>query len=112
MTGTYEMKLNQVAKELYVRVEGTFTEQKAMQFMNDYKRHTGSINPSAYTLRLDSKGLDVVTQQMVPSLEQCFHLYKETGFGKVQIELKNNPVIKLQISRIARQTGLAANILA
>jgi len=43
---------------------------------------------------------------MVPELESCYRLYKESGFQRVIFEIKKSPVLKMQLSRLARNTGL------
>lgn len=103
----YEMKLNPAAKEFFIQVEGSFTEDKANQFITDYKRHISKINPADYKLRLDSKSLHLVTQEMQPSLEGCLELYKQSQFGEVIIELNKSAVAKMQISRLANNVGLS-----
>lgn len=106
MSGKYTMALNRAKQELEVSVEGNFTESQAVQFINDYNKHVSSINPESHVLRVDSRNLKVVTPQLVPALEQCFELYKSSGFKNIIIEIKENATLKMQVGRIARKIGL------
>ncbi|KOS67619.1 hypothetical protein AEA09_02980 [Lysinibacillus contaminans] len=106
MSGKYKMQLNQAASEMFVQIEGSFTEQQAKEFIADYNRNTSRIQPSNFTLRLDLKDLNLVTQELVPSLESCFLLYKQSNFNNIVLELNSNPILKMQMNRMARTAGL------
>lgn len=64
------------------------------------------IKADEFTLKFDCRDLEVVTQEMVPSLMNCLQMYKETGFKKVEVGIKKSPVIKMQLSRLGRNAGL------
>ena len=105
--GYYSIKVNTIGKVVDMVVSGTFTPEKAQQFINDYQNRIGAITAENFTLKFDCTDLDVVTQDMIPDLEQCYQLYKSSGFKKVIFEIKKNPIIKMQLSRIARKVGLS-----
>lgn len=87
-------------------VSGTFVPEDAQSFVKDYHNAVNSINPAEYTLEFDCTSMLVVSTDMVPHLEACFALYKESGFHKVIFKVQDNAVLKMQFSRLARNTGL------
>lgn len=105
------MKLDSAKKELQITIVGNFTPEQAQQYINDYNSHVKSINPSDYTLRLDCTDLNVVTPELIPSLEACYNLYKSSNFNKVIFEISKNAIVKMQLSRIAKKIGLDADIV-
>eukprot|EP00130_Batrachochytrium_dendrobatidis_P008605 XP_006683480.1 hypothetical protein BATDEDRAFT_28986 [Batrachochytrium dendrobatidis JAM81] len=104
--GSYEMKVNQGSKTIDMTVSGTFTPEKAQEFVADYKLTVAGVKANEYTLKFDCRELDVVTQEMVPNLEFCMNLYQESGFEKVEVGIKKSAIIKMQLNRIARNVGL------
>ncbi|MGG0658436.1 hypothetical protein [Rummeliibacillus pycnus] len=104
--GTYIIKLDKLKKEMYMQINGTFSPEKVDQFVKDYDRNVNSIKPSEYNLRLDCKDLHLVSPELVPLLENCYEMYKKTGFQKVIFEIPNSVVLKMQVSRLARKIGL------
>ncbi|MGE7922620.1 hypothetical protein ACQKND_05490 [Viridibacillus arvi] len=105
-TGSYKMSVNNLKKELDMQIVGNFTPEQADRFIKDYNRTVASINCSDYILRLDCKDLAVVTPELVPALEDCYNLYKQSEFNKVIFEINNSVVVKMQLSRITRKVGL------
>lgn len=105
-TGSFTIKVNQAKKSVDMVIRGSFTPQKAVEFVNDYQTKVTSVEAKDFTLKLDCSDLNVVTPAMIPDLENCYRMYGSSGFGKVLFEIKKNPIIKMQLSRIARTTGL------
>lgn len=104
--GSYKISVNNIKKELEMQIVGNFTPEQADRFIKDYNRNVSSINCSDFILRLDCKDLSVVTPELVPALEDCYNLYKQSGFKKVVFEVNNSVVVKMQLSRITRKVGL------
>lgn len=102
----YYVKLNQTKKIINCMVSGTFVPEDAQSFVDDYHKAVNSINPAEYTLEFDCTSMQVVSADMVPHLEACFGLYKESGFNKVIFKVQDNVVLKMQFNRLARNTGL------
>jgi hypothetical protein len=44
-------------------------------------------------------------------LEGCFKMYKDLNFKKVTIDGGNNATLRMQFTRIARNSGLQAEII-
>ncbi|SOB99408.1 hypothetical protein SAMN05880501_102200 [Ureibacillus xyleni] len=106
-TGSYSIFVNQTEKTIDMSVKGTFTPQQAKDFHNDYQSKVGSINANNFTLKVDCKNMNIITQEMLPALETSFKMYKDSQFDKVEFIIEKSPVIKMQLSRIARNAGLA-----
>ncbi|MFT4416398.1 hypothetical protein ACLM5H_21265 [Fredinandcohnia humi] len=104
--GSYTMNVNLEKKTVDMTVSGTFTPEKAQQFINDYQHKLSSINASEFVLEFDCRDLDVVTQEMIPNLENCLALYKSTGFKKVEVGIRKSAIISMQLKRLARNVGL------
>jgi|SRR5690625_762258 len=97
---------NRVHKVVNIMVEGSFTTEKAKEFVKDYQSKVAGLNAKEYTLQFDCKQLALAKADRVKDLEECFLLYKETGFKNVTFEIEKNLVLKMQLNRLARQTGL------
>lgn len=104
--GFYKINVNPVKKVVNMEVGGTFTPDKAQQFVNDYHTKIGKLQANEFELHFDCKNIDVVTQDMVPHLQACYELYKQSGFKQVVVEITKSAIIKMQLTRIARTTGL------
>lgn len=111
MKGHYTMSINPVKKEMLIVIVGNFTTEQAQQFVKDYNSKVSTIKANDYVLHLDGKDLNVVTPDLVASLEACYALYKNSGFKKVIIEIRKTAILKMQLSRIARKVGLDAEII-
>lgn len=104
--GTFSFAPNSAAKTLNVVVEGTFSPEDAGRFIQDYNTILGGFDPKEYEIILDCRTLNVSSPDTLPMLEQCYILYKETGFKKVTFTIAKSPVLKMQLSRVARTTKL------
>ncbi|PLS19286.1 hypothetical protein CVD28_02415 [Bacillus sp. M6-12] len=104
--GTYTMNVNRVGKTIDMTVSGTFTPEKAQAFIKDYQAKVGSIKADEFVLKFDCRDLEIVTQEMIPNLENCFKMYMASGFKKVEVGIQKKPIIKMQLSRLARNVGL------
>jgi len=107
-TGSFTMEINQAEKTIDMTVSGTFTPEKAQEFVKDYQQKLSSIKPEEFVLQFDCRDLDVVSQEMVPNLEACLDMYRDSGFKKVLVGIQKKPIIKLQLNRLARQVGLTS----
>lgn len=106
--GTYTMNVDSGKKTIAMTVSGTFTPEKAKQFINDYEQKLSSINTNEFILEFDCRDLDVVTKEMIPDLENCLMLYKSSGFKKVEVGIKKSAIIAMQLKRLANNVGLPA----
>ncbi len=104
--GSYEIKVNRGAKIVEMYIGGTFTATDVQNFVADYKKEISAISAKEFTLEIDCTYMDLLKQEMIPSLENSYKMYKESGFNKVVFKIKQNPVLKLQLNRLARNTGL------
>ncbi|PLR76208.1 hypothetical protein CU633_16890 [Bacillus sp. V3-13] len=104
--GKYSMKVNQGAQTMELMVGGTFTPADVDSFIKDYQRNVASIDAKSFSLELDCTTMNLVTPEMVPLLESCYKLYKESGFKQVIFKIKQSTILKMQLSRLARNTGL------
>ena len=105
--GKYTMNVNRVKKSIDMTVSGTFTSEQASKFIADYNSKLNGINANEYVLNFDCRDLNLVTQDMIPSLEACLQMYNKTGFNKVVVGIKKgSPILKMQLSRLARNNGL------
>ncbi|WP_251548817.1 hypothetical protein [Neobacillus muris] len=102
----YSIKVNTAKKAVDMNVNGTFTTEDVQNFVRDYQATVDSIEAGSFTLEVDCTNMDILTQDMVPSLENSYKMYKESGFKRVNFSIKKNPVLKMQLTRIARNTGL------
>lgn len=104
--GSYRMQVNSESKTFEVQVEGSFSQQDAMSFIAEYDKEVAAFPAREYVINLDCTTLNVSTPDVLPMLEQCYLLYKQTGFAKVVFTIQKNPILKMQLNRVARTTGL------
>jgi hypothetical protein len=105
-TGSFAMKVNQAEKTIDMIVSGSFTPEQAQEFIKEYQQTLSAIKPEEFVLQFDCRDLNVVSQEMIPNLEACLAMYRDSGFNKVLVEIQNKPIIKLQLNRLARNVGL------
>lgn len=106
MTEKYTIKVNSSKKTVAMRVSGSLTPEDAENFVRDYHKSMNTIDPTTYNLEFDCTTMKVVSREMVPMLEDCYKLYKESGFNKVIFQIKENAMLSMQLKRLARNTGL------
>lgn len=92
--------------KMEIKFQGMFEQQDAMAFINEYNMNVKGITPNNCEVLLDAVDLKVSPQEMIPLLEQCFILYKQTGFKKVSMKLGQSSVLKMQVKRVADKSGL------
>lgn len=92
--------------KLEIKFQGMFAQEDALAFLNEYQRQVKAINAKNYDVVLNAVDLKVSPQEMLPLLEQCFELYKQTGFKKVFMILGNSVTLKMQVKRVADKAGL------
>ncbi|MFJ8528410.1 hypothetical protein [Bacillus sp. NPDC094106] len=105
--GNYKLQANRAQKVFHVSVEGMMSNQDGANFITDYKRNIAGFNPKEYTIELDCTKLNVTSADVLPMLEECYKLYIADGFQKVIFVVSNNTILKMQLNRVARNTGLA-----
>ncbi len=106
MIKKYDININASKKVIDMFIGGSFTPADAKAFINDYNKTVGSIDASNYTLEIDCTTMNVVTPEMVPDLEGSYQLYKQSGFKKIIFKIKDSTILKMQLARLARNTGL------
>lgn len=102
----WNINTNKAQKVIDIVVEGTFSPEKAQEFIKDYQKSVMGLRTDEYTLNFDCRKLNLVKRENVQDLEECYKLYKETGFLKVIFEIEESAVLKMQLNRLARNTGL------
>ena len=82
-------------------------QDDAIRFINDYERSVKGLNASEFKIDLDCTKLNVSTPDVLPMLEQCYKMYQATGFEFVIFRIAKNMVLRMQLNRVARATGLS-----
>ncbi|WP_151737385.1 hypothetical protein [Paenibacillus tengchongensis] len=104
--GSFKFATDTTAKVLNVQVEGTMSEEDAIRFITEYNETVSKFQPTEYEIDLDCTQLNVSSPDVLPMLEQCYLLYQQSGFKKVIFTIEKSPVLKMQLSRVARTTKL------
>ena len=100
------ISVDSVNKVVNMTVAGQMTMEDANLFLEDYKNKITPLDGEKYALVVDCTEMNILTQDMTDSLTGGMQLYKETGFYKVTYTIKGNAVLKMQLSRIAKNAGL------
>lgn len=101
----YSISLNNNAKILEVHFEEFFTQLDALEYLNEFTQKLKTINPKEFELFFYANKLKIHTKDMLPILEQCFHMYKQLEFKKIAMNIGSNPVLKMHLNEIVRNTG-------
>lgn len=104
--GQFNLKADSVNKVINIELEGSFSEEDGLKSIIAYQQTIQPINPAEYELQIDCRKLNVTAADVVPLLEGCFMMFKKDGFVKVNLTLENNPVLKMQLSRLGRKAGI------
>lgn len=104
------INVDNTQKVVHIIVAGKVTEQEAREFDNEYKTKIGAINPSLYTLEADCSAMQVLTPEMTERLTGVMKMYKAAGFKKIIYQVKSNPILKMQLSRVSRNAGIAQDV--
>ncbi|ABR36143.1 MULTISPECIES: hypothetical protein [Clostridium] len=107
----YQLSLDKAKKEINIRIWGMFEPNDANSFVEDFRKELSPIQTSEYVLNFDARELNVSRQEMLPMLEGCFQMYKACKFVKVIANVGSNITLKMQLSRISRNTGLVIEII-
>lgn len=104
--GSFTFDLNHDEKAVNVMVEGMFNLQNATDFMADYQKNIAGLKTAEYELIFDAKNLKVSSQEMLPMLEECMHMYCRTGFRKIAINMGSSVIAKSQMKKVVEKVGL------
>ena len=110
-TTGYTINVISALKVIDISVKGSFTPEIAQAFQTEYQKKVGSISANDFTLKVDSTDMNIITQEMLPKLEHSFNMYKNSGFKQIQFVIKPSSTIKMQVNRLARNTGLTNAIV-
>lgn len=104
--GSFNIKVDQGAKIFYAEVEGSFSPEDGVSAIDGYQKAVSAISAPEYVIDIDCTKLNVSAPEALPMLEGCFELYKKDGFNKVVLRIAQNPILKMQLSRVARTVKL------
>ncbi|WP_379131254.1 hypothetical protein [Paenibacillus sp. sgz500958] len=104
--GNFSFAPNAADRKFNVMVEGSMSQEDAGRFIQQYNEHVSKFDATQYEIVLDCTGLNVSSPDVLPMLEACYVMYKESGFKKVVFTIAKNPVLKMQLGRVARSTKL------
>ncbi|BCG61062.1 hypothetical protein [Paenibacillus sp. URB8-2] len=104
--GSFKFETTPALRTLNVTVEGSFSQEDAARFVAAYNDSVSKFNPKEYEIVLDCTTMNVTAPGVIPMLEQCYLMYKESGFKNVVFTIAKNPVLKMQLGRVARTTKL------
>lgn len=104
--GNFSFSPSTANRKFDVMVEGTMSQEDAGRFIQEYNEHVSKFDAKQYDIVLDCTKLNVSSPDVLPMLEACYGMYKESGFKKVVFTIAKNPVLKMQLGRVARATKL------
>lgn len=104
--GSFNIQVDDANKVFHAEVEGTFSPEDGMKSIEAYQSSIAKIFVPDYVIDIDCTKLNVSAPDALPILEGCFQLYKKDGFKRVTLKIAKNPILKMQLSRIARAVQL------
>lgn len=109
--GCFDIKVNHFSKTIDMLIEGTFDPLKVEEFVTDFTNKMKGLPVKEYRLIIDCKNMDVMTQAMIPYMENSFRLYQEFGVERMIIIIQKSPMLRMQLKRIATRTKLLYPII-
>ena len=103
--GSYKIDINEDRRIIKIGVWGTFSKEKAESFHRDYMSTILPIETNDYCLFLDSRGMDVITTEMLPKLQISFAMYKKSSFKEIIFIIEDIEVRK-QLTKILYFSGI------
>lgn len=97
----YKIEKKEAEKQIFITVGGFFKPEDGEAFLADYNKHVNSVQPSNYTLVVDSTDLSASKADMLPILEGCFKLYMSNGFKKIIMINPSSVISKMQMKKLA-----------
>ncbi|GGA37685.1 hypothetical protein [Paenibacillus physcomitrellae] len=104
--GSFSINVDKNTKIFYAEVEGTFSPEDGMKSLNAYKEAVSSITVPEYAIDIDCTKLNVSAPDALPLLEANFQQFKNDGFHQVTFRIAKNPILKMQLSRVARMVQM------
>lgn len=109
----YEIKLDKATKILFAKAFGSFGPSDANDFVTEYNVNLKNVDAKDFQLKFDCTQLKVTGKDatlgvdMTNMLKACLEMYKKDGFKSIIFDCSKNLLMKLQLSRLAKQVGLA-----
>lgn len=101
----FDFLINQ--NTLKISVCGFFNSSDAHSYIEEYNRCLKNINPSSINLTLDCTSLEIVHRDVLPLLEECFRMYKDSGFKCINMLLSSNQDgLKDQLFNLSQKINL------
>jgi len=104
--GSFTFNLKHEEKTLDIRLDGMATLQNGEEFITEYNKNIAGIKTAEFALVFDATTLKVFSQEVLPMLENCMELYKQTGFKKIIMKMGSSVIVKNQVKRIVEKVGL------
>ena len=103
---TYKITKNVLAKKIEIMAGEKVTVEEAERFAAEFQRTAASVDAASFELHVDCTSMKVVNPTLGEKLTGAMQMYRQAGFKKVVFLIQNDPVLKMQLSRIARTAGL------
>lgn len=107
----YNIDVQAGKKVFLLSFHGFFSVERAENFVQDFEKETGAINPQDYTLILDCSELAVFKPDILPILAECYKLYMSKNFKKIVFVNPTNATGKSQLKRVGTQVNLVADFV-
>lgn len=104
--GQFSFHNNASLKTLEVTVEGVMSVPEAVSFISQYKKNIAAVQADQYELSFDCTKLGVSSKESTEKLDECFKMYKQANFKKIVFKVGNSPILKMQLSRLAKTVDL------
>ena len=103
----YNISVNRPEKRLDIVCTGIVGGNDVKDFVDSFNKAVSTITPADYILNFDTSNFSVISQDMIPGIQGCFEMYQKLHFKKIRIKLnQSNPILKMQIDRVAKIAGL------
>ncbi len=103
---TYKIKKNEALKKIEIYVGEKITLAEVERFTTEFQRTVSSIDATSFDLEIDCTNMKVLTPDLTVNLTEAMGLYKQVGFKKNIFVVQNDVVLKMQLTRLARNAGL------
>jgi len=98
-------------KAFIITLGGYAATESASSFVDNLKAEVAKINPSNYSLIVDSYELRTFKPAILPTLEISYGLYMSLGFKKTLMVKPNRVTPRLQLRRIAKKVNFTGEFI-
>lgn len=99
----YKMEIKTNEKVFLITMSGLMTEKESVSYIEELEKNIKAINPTQYSIVVDTRELKTTSQQLIGLMEQAMELITNTIFKKRYSIMPKSLVATMQVKRVAKE---------